>query len=109
MENKAMQRFVAVCSFFKSLTFNRKLKIRLYKLLIWPILLYGALTWDSAAQAMMKLQVIQNKIIRSIYDGIRYVSSTSIHIGQDVRILMKELKEHSQSFINPSGKMTTQS
>jgi hypothetical protein len=66
IENKAMQRFVALYAVFKSPTLNRKLKTHLYKSLIRPNLLYGAPAWGYAATSNMKrLQVIQNKIIQS--------------------------------------------
>jgi hypothetical protein len=85
MENKAVQHFVALCTFFKCQTLNRKLKTHLYKSLTRPILLHGASAWGyAAASNMKKLQAIQNKIIRSTYDRHRY---TSIHIALGVRTL----------------------
>jgi hypothetical protein len=61
-----------------------------------PILLYGATAWGCAAKSNMKnLQIIQNKIIRSIYDGDRYTSNILIHIALDVRTLNEEIKRAS--------------
>jgi hypothetical protein len=79
-KNKAMQHFVALYSIFKSRILNRKMKTHLYKSLICHILLYGASAWGYAGKStMQKLQVVQNKILRSIYDEVRYTSNTTIH------------------------------
>jgi hypothetical protein len=76
MENKAVQRFVALYSIVKSPTLNRKIKTHLYKSVIRPIPLYGAPAWGCAAISnMKKLKVIQNKILRSICDGDRCTSN----------------------------------
>jgi Icc-related predicted phosphoesterase len=36
---------------------------------------------------MKKLQVVQNKIIRTVYEGDRYTSNTSIHMALGVTTL----------------------
>jgi hypothetical protein len=91
MENKAMQRCITL-----SRTLNRKIKTHLYKSWIRPIPLHGAIAWDSAAKSTMKkLQVIENKILWSIYNWNRYTSSTSMHIALDVRSLNDEIKRAS--------------
>jgi hypothetical protein len=109
-EIKAMQRFVEFHSIFKCRTLNRKSKTHLYKSVILAILLHGDLAWGYAAtNNMKKLIFVQNKMIRSIYEGDRYTSDTSIHIAPNVRTLNDEIKEYPQSFINASGNTTTQS
>jgi hypothetical protein len=98
MENKAVRRFVALYFIFKRRTLDRKLKTRLNKSLIRPILVYGTPVWGyTAASNMKKLQVIQNKIIRSIYDRDRYTSNTSIHLELGVRSLNEEIRGASAS------------
>jgi hypothetical protein len=95
MENKAMQPFASLYSSLKCRTLNKKLKTHLYKSFIRPILLHGTPVWGYAATSnMKKLQVIQGKIFRSIYDGDRYtsISNTSTHIELGVRILNEEIK-----------------
>jgi hypothetical protein len=94
--SKTMQRFVAIYSIFKCRTLDKKLKTRLYKSLIPSILLYGAPPWGYAAISNMKqLQVVQNKITWTIYDGERYTSNTSIYIALDVRTLKEEIERPS--------------
>jgi hypothetical protein len=44
---------------------------------------------------MMKLQVIQKKILRSIYDGDRHASTTSIHRALSVRSFNEAIKRTS--------------
>lgn len=91
-----MQRFVALQSIFKCRTLNRKFKTHLDKTLIRPILLYGAPVWGyGATSSMLKLHVIPNKIIRSIYDRDRYTSNISIYIELDARSLNEEIKRAS--------------
>jgi hypothetical protein len=94
MENKAVQRFVSLYPIFKPRTLNRKIRTHLYKSLIRPILLYGAPAWGYAAKSsVVKLQVIQNKILRNIDDGDRYTSNKAIHIALDVRTLNEDIKQ----------------
>jgi hypothetical protein len=72
---------------------NRKIKTHLYKSLILPILLYGASARGYAAKSTtQKLQVIQNKILWSIYDEDIYTSNTSIHIELGVGFLNDVIK-----------------
>jgi hypothetical protein len=60
--NKTMQHFVALHFNFKCPTLNRKLKTRLYKSLLRPILLPEVPVWGYAATSnMKKLEVVQNK------------------------------------------------
>jgi hypothetical protein len=77
MKNTAMRRLVVLSSIFKCRTLRRKLKTHLYRSLIRPILLYGAPAWGYEATNNMKnLQVIVNKIIRSIYAEADHSGST---------------------------------
>jgi hypothetical protein len=96
MENKAMQRVVALYAILKYRILNKEIINHFYKSLTRPILPYGAPTWGCAATSnVMKLHVIQNNIIRSVYDGNKYASNTSSLIALDVRTLNEEINRSS--------------
>jgi Icc-related predicted phosphoesterase len=50
------------------------------------------------------LKVIQNIILRSIYDGGTYTSNTSFHVALGVRALNEEIKRASAKLYQRIGK-----
>jgi hypothetical protein len=48
---------------------NKKTKIKLYKTLLWPILLYGSKSWALTKCDENKLRIFERKILRKIYSS----------------------------------------
>jgi hypothetical protein len=45
----------------------KKLKIRIYKTIILPVLLYGSETWSLTLRDKHRLRVFENRVLRSIF------------------------------------------
>lgn len=68
---KASRALGALENMIKSKLISRKTKIRLYKTIIQPTLLYGSETWVLNKKNKSKLERWERKILRKIYGGIQ--------------------------------------
>lgn len=59
--------YFALVPLFKSRLLSKNMKIRLYKVLIRPIVLYARGTWASTKSDEKRLIVFERKILRKIY------------------------------------------
>jgi hypothetical protein len=67
MEAKAFRTFIRVYSLFKSGRLSAKIKLNLHKALIRFVMTYASPSWEFAADTyLMKLQRLQNKVLRTI-------------------------------------------
>jgi hypothetical protein len=65
----------------------KNLKVRIYKTLIFPVVLYGCETWSMTVREKHKLRVFENKVLRRIFgpkgDGVtggwRKVHNEELH------------------------------
>jgi len=48
-------------------TFCLVLKIKIYKTIIWSVVLYGCETWSQTLREERKLRVFENKVLRRIF------------------------------------------
>jgi hypothetical protein len=77
-ENQEIQRrinyangiYFSLMYVFKSQNVHRKTKIRIYKTIIKPALVYGCETWSLLQNAEIKLGTFERKILRQIYGPI---------------------------------------
>jgi hypothetical protein len=53
-------------SFFVFLSHIKKLKIKIYKTVILPLVLYGCETWSLALREEHRLRVFENRVLRNI-------------------------------------------
>jgi hypothetical protein len=63
--------YFAAISLFRNRTLSRATKIRLYKALIRPVVIYGAETWTMTKKEEKALLIFERKIFRRIY-GPKY-------------------------------------
>ncbi|KAJ4439325.1 hypothetical protein ANN_07447 [Periplaneta americana] len=62
------------CSIEKLLSSNvlsKNLKVRIYKIIILPVVLYGCETWTLTLRAEQRLWVFENKVLRKIFGAKR--------------------------------------
>jgi hypothetical protein len=45
----------------------KKLKIKIYKTVIFPVVLYGCETWSAALRDEHRLRVFENRVLRRIF------------------------------------------
>jgi len=46
---------------------SKNLKIKIYKIIILPVVLYGCETWSLTLQEEWKLRVFENRVLRRIF------------------------------------------
>jgi hypothetical protein len=51
---------------------SKNLKIRIYKTIILPVVLYGCETWSLALREERRLRVFENRVLRRIFESKRY-------------------------------------
>jgi hypothetical protein len=49
---------------------NKNIKIRIYKTIILPVVLYGCKTWSLTLREIHRLRVFENSVLRRIF-GLR--------------------------------------
>jgi hypothetical protein len=54
-----------------SYVMSKKVKIRIYKIIILPVVLYGCETWSLTLREQHRLRVFENKVLRRIFGPIR--------------------------------------
>jgi hypothetical protein len=57
----------SVQSFLYSRLLSKNLKIRIYKTIILPVILYGCETWSLTLREEHRLRVFENKVLRRIF------------------------------------------
>jgi len=43
------------------------LKIKIYKTIIWPVVLYGCETWSLTLREESRIRVLENRILRRVF------------------------------------------
>jgi hypothetical protein len=51
---------------------SKNLKIRIYKMIILPVVLYGCETWSLTLREEHRLRVFENRVLRRIFGPKRY-------------------------------------
>jgi hypothetical protein len=46
---------------------SKNVKVRIYKIIIMPVVLYGCETWSLALREKHKLRVFENRVLRRIF------------------------------------------
>ena len=46
---------------------SKKLKIKIYRIIIWPIILYGCETWSLTLREERRLRVLENRVLRRVF------------------------------------------
>ena len=50
-----------------SRSISKKRKIKIYKTIILPVVLYGCETWSLTLRAELRLRVFENRVLRNIF------------------------------------------
>jgi hypothetical protein len=53
--------------FFSSRLISKNLKIKIYKIVILPVVLYGCETWSLTFREEHRLRVFENRVLRKIF------------------------------------------
>jgi hypothetical protein len=53
--------------FLSSRLLSKNLKIRIYKTIILPVVLYGCETWSLTLREVHRLRVFENRVLRRIF------------------------------------------
>jgi hypothetical protein len=61
----------SVQSLLSSSLLSRKLKVKLYKTIILPVVLYGCETWSLTLREEHRLKVFENSMLRRIFGPMR--------------------------------------
>jgi hypothetical protein len=57
----------SVQNLLSSSLFSKNLKIKVYRIIILPIVLYGSETWTLTLREERRLRVFENRVLRRIY------------------------------------------
>jgi hypothetical protein len=57
----------SVQSLLSSRLLSRNLKVKIYKIIILPVLLYGCETWSLTLRDKHRLRVFENRVLRRIF------------------------------------------
>jgi hypothetical protein len=79
---KALRTYIRIYSLFKSGPLSKNIKLMLYKALIRSVMTYACPTWEYAADAhLMKLQRLQNRVLRAIGNLHRCTPVRELHVA----------------------------
>ncbi|PNF17258.1 hypothetical protein B7P43_G05217 [Cryptotermes secundus] len=82
IEAKAFRTFIRVYSLFKSGRLSANIKLTLHKALIRSVMTYASPTWEFAADThLVKLQRLQNKVLRTIGNFPRRTPVRKLHMA----------------------------
>jgi hypothetical protein len=80
IEAKAFRTFIRIYSLFKTKRLSTNIKLTLHKALIRSVMTYACPTWDFAADThLIKLQRLQNKVLRNIGNFPRRTPVRELH------------------------------
>lgn len=97
--NKAIHTLYPLLASNSKLNINNKLL--LYKTAIRPIITYASpVSFNCAAIHLKKLQVLQNKTLKLIYDLPHYTRTTTLHETADLQLITTYIRELADRFNN---------
>jgi hypothetical protein len=80
IEAKALRTFVRIYSILKNERLSANIKLTLHKALIRSVMTYACPAWELAADTyLLKLQRIQNKILRTIGNFVMCTPVRDLH------------------------------
>jgi hypothetical protein len=82
---KAFRTFIRVYSLLKNERLTANIKLTLHKTLIRPVINYFCLAWEFAADThLLKLQRLQNKVLRTIGKFPKHTPVREVHMAFQV-------------------------
>ena len=99
--NKAYYALSILYPLFKSYTLLKRIKIILYMSVIRSMLLYGCEAWSILAQChKQRVQILQNKCLKIIFDAPRYTRISELHNVAEIPYIAELLDSHVQKMCN---------
>jgi hypothetical protein len=91
----------------------KNLKIRIYKTIILPVVLYGCETWSLTLREEHRLSVSENRMLRKIFGlkrdevigGWRKVHNEQLHNLYSLRSIIRTIKSRSMRWAGHVGRM----
>jgi hypothetical protein len=85
IEAKAFRTFIRIYSLFKSARLSPNTKLTLHKALVRSVLTYACPAWNFAADThLLKLQRLQNRVLRSIGNFPRRTPVRELHMAFNI-------------------------
>jgi hypothetical protein len=92
---------------------SKNVKVRIYKIIILPVVLHGCETWSLTVREEHKLRVCENRILNRIFgpkmDGVtgrwRKVHNEELHILNSSPIIIKIIKSRRMSWAGHVARM----
>jgi hypothetical protein len=82
IEAKAFRTFIRIYYLFKSERLSANIKLTLHKALIRSVMTYASPAWEFAADIhLLKLQLLQNKVLRTIGKLPRRTPIRDLHLA----------------------------
>jgi hypothetical protein len=79
---KAFRTFITICSLLKSERLSTNIKLTLHKALIRSVMTYACPACEFAAEShLLKLQRLQNKVLRTIGNFPKPTSVLDMHVA----------------------------
>lgn len=76
-------------------------KLRLYKVVIRPMMTYAASVWGcSGGPRLKRLQVIQNKILRLVFNAPWFVRNATLHADAQIALIKDFIRESAVKFFD---------
>lgn len=86
----AQRSFYALKNQFTSRSISQNTKLKMYKTLIRPVLLYGCESWSTTMRDEERLSVFERKILRTIYGPVKEGERYRIRYNHELYRLFKE-------------------
>jgi hypothetical protein len=85
IEAKAFRTFIRIYSLFKSERLSADIKLTIHKALIRSVMTYASPAWEFSADThLMKLQRLQNKVLRKIGSFPRRTPVRDLHMAFEI-------------------------
>lgn len=86
----AERSYWSLIKLFKSKLLSKTTKIKMYKTIVQPVLLYGSETWSFTKKSQQRLITFENKILRRIFGPIKEGDNWRIRKNKELRELYSE-------------------
>ena len=101
---KATGRLNEIKSLLNTNEINLSTKVTLYKSLVRPILTYASAAWGHAAKTHThRLQIFQNRVIKTITNCPRYTRLKPLHETLRISLIMNHIKLLAKKFYNTTA------
>jgi hypothetical protein len=85
----ANRAYSAHIKLFRSKLLSRNTKLKIYKILMRPILSYGSEAWTMASEEMNVLRIFERKIVRRICGPINEGESSRIRTNKEIEDILE--------------------